>query len=127
MNTAANNYITKGLDVEQHPVEKSVLASSEVQSLEDGLKGLWERVRSAGEMVVQLREEKASLHARVQELESRLQGLDRELLKRENQLKEVTASKAAAESKEGFLVANGEREAFVSKVKDLLARIDAYL
>lgn len=127
MSTAGNNQITKGLDVEQHPVDKSVLASSEVKSLEDGLKGLWERVRSAGEIVVQLREEKINLYARVQELELQVQELGRELLKKENQLKEAFASKAAAETKEGFMMANGEREAFVSKVKELLARIDAYL
>lgn len=127
MNTEGNNETTKGIDVEQHPVDTSVLSSAELKSLEDGLKGLWERVRRAGEMIVQLREEKVSLHARVQELETQVHGLDRELLKRDSQLKEIAAQKAVAESKEGFIVSNGEREALASRVKDLLARIDAYL
>lgn len=113
--------------MEQHPVDTSVLTSTELKSLEDGLKSLWERVRSAGEMIVRLREERVSLHARIQELETQVHGLDRELLKKDNQLKEVTAQKAVVETKEGFMMANGEREALASKVKDLLARIDAYL
>jgi chromosome segregation ATPase len=127
LNTAGNNETTKGLDVEQHPVETSVLTSTELKSLEDGLRTLWERVRHAGEVIVQLREERVSLHARVHELETQMRGLDRELLKRESQIKEITAQKVVVEPKEGFLMANGEREALVSRVKDLLARIDAYL
>ena len=127
MSTLDEHESAKGLNVEQYPVDASVLTTTELQSLETGLRTLWERVRQAGGMIAQLREEKTSLKNHVQGLEAQILGLDQELLKREGQIKELVARKVVLEPKEGFVLANGEREALTSRLKDLLARIDAYL
>jgi chromosome segregation ATPase len=99
-------------------------ASGDVRSVENALKALWERVRRAGDLIQQLREERQALHTQVEQLRTEVQHLQGELSRKEQilgsmpQPSDGTAARAFG---------NGEREVLVQKVKDLLARIDAYL
>jgi hypothetical protein len=99
-------------------------ASGDVRSVENALKALWERVRRAGDLIQQLREERQALLTQVEQLRAEVQHLQNELARKEHLLGSMppTPDGVAART-----FANGEREALVQKVKDLLARIDAYL
>jgi chromosome segregation ATPase len=98
--------------------------SGDVRSVENALKALWERVRRAGDLIQQLREERQALHTQVEQLRTEVQHLQNEVSRKEQLLgampsfRDVDAAKAFG---------NGEREALAEKVKDLLARIEAYL
>lgn len=113
--------------MEHQPTDNPAPESAELQSLEAGLKKLWERVRQSGEAIVDLRQERSSMRGRIQELESQVRTLEQEIAKREVHIKDLAARHVEAQSREGFIVGNGEREAFMTRLKDLLARIDAYL
>jgi len=99
---------------------------SDLRSVENSLRGLWDRVRQAGELISSLKEERGALQSQLQELEARVQHLTREVQQRDEALRFQAAEKRASEAN-GIMVANGEREAMAARLKDLLARIDAYL
>lgn len=82
-------------------------------ALEAGLKVLWEKARQAGDTIAHLREERTALRGRVDDLEARVAELEAQLARRP--------------AEEAGIVGNGEREAVAAKLKDLLARLEAYL
>jgi chromosome segregation ATPase len=113
--------------LEQNAAEKQAPPSHESRTLEGSLKALWDRVRQAGETIARLRDERTALQARVSELETTVAELERTLGSHrvtiaglETQLKERPP---AADG----IISNGEREALAAQVKDLLARMEAYL
>lgn len=96
--------------------------------MESALKGLWERVRRAGELIRQLREERQGLLSQVEQLRGDVRQLQEELARKDQMLRKVQAEQPAARAPQGgFALANGEREALVKKVKELLSKLDAYL
>jgi len=99
-------------------------ASGDVRSVENALKALWERVRRAGDLIQQLREERQGLLTQVEQLRTEVQHLQNELSRKEQILGSMPPPR---EGDAARAFGNGEREALAQKVKDLLARIDAYL
>jgi len=93
--------------------------------IEESFKVLWEKVRRAGDLISQLREEKQALQAQVTLLQQEVAKLRAELATKEQLLQRATAG--AQEMKAAALISNGERAQLAAKVKELLARIDAYL
>ena len=85
----------------------------EQSALEAGLKVLWEKARQAGDTIARLREERTALRGRVEELAARIAELEGQLAQHPAQGSEI--------------VGNGEREVMAARLKDLLARIEAYL
>lgn len=108
-------------------MEKEASPRNELQSLEGGLRVLWEQVRLAGESIVRLRGEKSTLQSRVTELEAQLRASERALAVEREELKKLEAGRIEREAQGNTLFSDGERDALAAKVKDLLARIDAYL
>jgi len=108
-------------------MEKEASPRSELQTLEGGLRVLWERVRLAGETIVRLREERSALQARVTDLEAQLRASERTLAGERETLKKLEAGRIEREAEGNALFSDGERDALAAKVRDLLARIDAYL
>ena len=98
----------------------------DLRPLEGGLKVLWERVKQAGELITRLREEKASLQNRVSELEDRSRALEHALAE-QKELARALESRQASSDGGDHVFSDGDREALALKVKDLLARIEAYL
>ncbi len=98
--------------------------SGDVRSVENALKALWERVRRAGDLIQQLREERQALLTQVEQLRTEVQHLQNELSRKEQILVSMPSSR---EGDPARVFGNGEREALAQKVKDLLARIEAYL
>jgi len=97
---------------------------ADVRSVENAVKALWERVRRAGDLIQQLREERQALLVQIEQLRAEVQHVQNELARKDQMLSSIPPS-GTAEGARAF--GNGEREALAQKVKDLLARIDAYL
>jgi hypothetical protein len=99
------------------------IAQGEPDGLESGLRGLWDRVKRAGELIAALREENAQLHVRAEQLERELRRVQVELQKKDHALLETEAGRAAGDA----VLSNGEREALIVRVRELLTRIEGYL
>ncbi len=95
----------------------------QLANIESQIKTLWEKAQQAGDVINRLREDKHVLQARVGQLEQELARLRSDLHAREQQVQNMSAT----ESKSTPILSNGEKEQLTAKVKDLLARIDAYL
>jgi predicted RNase H-like nuclease (RuvC/YqgF family) len=94
----------------------------ETRAVDGALKALWDRARRAGELITSLRQENSSLRNRVQELQSRVLQLEEEV-ERQRQLPDP-----GAEAERGAVVfRNGERELLISRLRHLLAKLEAYL
>jgi uncharacterized coiled-coil DUF342 family protein len=91
-------------------------------SLDEAFQALWDRARRTGELIQQLREERRALAAQVEQLRNEVRELQQDVQKRDDQIKRG-ATEAAANTGLG----NGERQVLASRVKELLAKIDAYL
>ncbi len=114
--------------VEQAPVPTPAMQPADTRAIESALKGLWERVRLAGELVQQLREERQALLSQVEQLRGDVQHLQEELGRKDQLLKKSQAERLQHPSPvDGIPLSNGEREALARKVKELLVKIDAYL
>jgi predicted RNase H-like nuclease (RuvC/YqgF family) len=100
--------------------EATAVPTEKDRSLEASVKALWESARRAAETIARLREEK-------RDLQSQLNRLEREILtlRQENgQLKKHGIDR----SSDGALVAAGaERDRLAARVKELIAKLDAYL
>lgn len=91
--------------------------------IEESLKVLWEKVRRAGDVIAQLREERQALQAQVALLQQEVAKLRNDLAAKDQQLQRAAAQDVRAAA----IISNGERAQLAAKVKELLARIDAYL
>jgi chromosome segregation ATPase len=101
---------------------------ADVRAVEQALKGLWERVRRAGDIIQQLREERRALLSQVEQLRGDVQQLQEEMVRKEQILRKAQSERAvptAAADAPSF--SNGDREAMARKVKELLQKLDAYL
>ncbi len=113
--------------MEQQASEKTDRDSTELAALEESLRALWERAQLAAETITQLRNENKGLHHHVRELEDRLRRAEQELRDAQEQLKTQPPAQALPEGSQIPGFGNGEREALAGRVRDLLAKLDAYL
>ena len=112
----------------QPHTEKEIDLPRDGTTLEDGLKQVWEKVRAAGDLIVQLREEKKSLGARTKALEGELGALQTELSSREQELKRVRSEYVQLVSSNGHnVLSEEEKENLKNKIRDLLAKINSHL
>jgi predicted nuclease with TOPRIM domain len=91
------------------------------------LQDLWEKVRSAAELIVELRSQRSILEVQAEELQKEVVRLKKQCSEHEDVVKSLSEQLIAAGSVEGKMLSNGERERIAARVKDLLARIDGYL
>ncbi len=110
----------------EQSVEASNPSQGELRALENSLKGLWERTRRAAELITELRGQNKELLAQVAALEAEMDRLRQEL-GRKDQLIKKAMSEVGVSPPRGAVVMNGEREAIVARVKDLLSRLETYL
>jgi hypothetical protein len=112
--------------LDQVSTEPNQAAQTDLRTVENGLKVLWDRVKHASEALSILREEKSVLQAKSEQLESELTLLKSELARKEELVRTLTAAQrdSAAQS---ALVSNGEREVLAARVKELLAKLNSYL
>ncbi|MDT8324444.1 MAG: hypothetical protein RRA94_10050 [Bacteroidota bacterium] len=100
-------------------------------AVQHALKGLWERVQKAADMITQLRADNRALRARVEELETAVRDQQALLNEKDNKVKELlekSATLSSVDVGEGLLyLAPDEREALERQINDLIARINAHL
>jgi septal ring factor EnvC (AmiA/AmiB activator) len=100
---------------------------SDVEAVEAALRGLWDRTRKAGELIAELRGENVTLRAQVEGLRKDLEGLKHEIARKEEAFVRLQAQRAGEEAQRGAVLANGERDALAARVRELIARLEAYL
>jgi len=110
--------------VEDSTGDTTAAGGADVRSVENAVKALWEKVRRAGDLIQQLREERQALLVQIEQLRAELQHVQNELARKDQMVASMPQS-GAPDGARAF--GNGEREVLAQKVKDLLARIDAYL
>ena len=99
---------------------------AELKGVESSLKTLWERARRTSEVIHGLREEKRELQAKVEQMEQEMRRLHQEMAKKEQTLRTVGATGEEGLRK-AVVIADGEREAMATRIKSLLAKLEAYL
>ncbi len=113
--------------MDQHSSDISSALYGDTKAVETSLRALWERAKRAAEIIVQLREEKKMLQAKVEELEQELRGLQVELTEKKAFISKQASELATASSKQGAALLNGEREELAVRVKSLLSKLETYL
>ena len=110
------------------PVSTPSPQTADVRAVEHALKGLWERVRRAGDIIQQLREERRALLSQVEQLRGDVQHLQEELTHKDQLLRKAQSERAVpATATESVSLSNGDRDLMARKVKELLQKLDAYL
>jgi chromosome segregation ATPase len=113
--------------VEQQLSEITGGNGADAGALDSSMRALWARAQLAAEVIARLRDEKNSLEHRAHDLEVRLRKTEQELKDAQEQLKAQPPAQVPPDNGSARVFANGEREALAGKVKDLLAKLDAYL
>src|SRR5436309_11074411 len=96
--------------------------------LEEKLKAVWEKVRAASNLVLQLRDEKKSLTARAIELEKQVSSARAEILLKDQELKRLRSEYAHvlnSHSQNGF--SPEEKDNIRGKIRDLISKINSHL
>jgi len=106
--------------VDPQAVDESPRAAGDVKSVEVSVRALWESARRAAELIAGLRQERQALQAHVARLERELQQLKAETLQLRKQASEQTKEGGAS-------LAGGDRDLLAAKVRELIAKLDAYL
>jgi hypothetical protein len=106
--------------VDHQSVDTGALLPGEVRSIETGVKALWDSVRKAAETVARLRDRNRELQGIVERLEKELQVARGEATVAKRQSAELGTAAGAS-------IAGTDRDVLAAKVKDLIARLDAYL
>ncbi|MCZ6777017.1 MAG: hypothetical protein O7D34_11235 [Ignavibacteria bacterium] len=113
--------------MDQHSTTTHTTVPRALQGVEAGLGRLWEKARRAGELIAQLRAEKADLDSKVEQLEGEITQLKEQLAMKEELVQTMSEKQSLAEATRTGSMVDGDREALRAKVKELLARIDGYL
>ncbi len=99
---------------------------SDKNTLDTSLNALWERARSAVELIGRLRDENRVLEVRVRDLEHQLQAVQQQFREVQEQLKAQPQQQVIQGSPPPSLH-NGDLDALRGRVKEILAKLDAYL
>ena len=112
----------------QRVAEPEVAVLREQSTVEDYLKMLWERVRTAGELIRDLRNEKDGLAERCAAAEKDLSVIRVELQQRDQELKRLRTERAqllSADGNSGFTA--DEREALRARIHEIISKINSHL
>ncbi len=102
--------------------------SKSPQTLELSLRKLWDKIRAAGELIQQLRQENASLKSRTDALVSELSSLRGNIVEREQEIKQLRAERTQLiQTSSGNGFSDEEKEILKSKIRELIAKINSHL
>lgn len=101
-------------------VETEERSGSETDQVESSLQKLWEKARRLSEVLLRIQKENQALRRRVEELEGREKQLSGELQGQEQELLKLQSNGSG-------MFTHEEKEALASKIKDLIAKINARL
>ena len=101
-------------------VDESTPPAGDERSAEGNFKALWESARRAADLIAGLRQERQALQSHIARLERDLQQVRAESA----QFRKQTAEHI---QEGGINFAGGERDLLAAKVRELIAKLDAYL
>ena len=108
-------------DIETTPV-------SEVSTLDEVLKQLWEKARATSTVLNQFRTENTTLNDRIIQLEREITSLKSDISKKDYELKQMRVEYTELTSSSWDNVLSQEdRENLKSKIRDLIAKINSHL
>lgn len=102
--------------------------SKQPQTIEMGLKRLWEKIRTAADTIRTLRQEKAEMTVRIAALEREVGTLRNEATNREQEIKRLRAERAQLLSAEANVrFSDEEKDILKSRIRELIATINSHL
>lgn len=109
-------------------MEPDVTTAKDVKPLDEALRILWQRIRTATESLTRLREENSSMRQTLQDLERQVASLRGEMLRKDEEIKRLRTEQAHARNNDG---AGGfppeEREILKARIRELIAKINSHL
>jgi chromosome segregation ATPase len=100
----------------------------DASDINDALKSVWDKIRLAGQLIAQLRDEKRVIASRTEDLERQLTALRSDLEAKENEIRRLRAEHtqlANSNGQHGFSAE--EKEAVKSRIRELISKINSYL
>ncbi|HLX11527.1 MAG TPA: hypothetical protein VKS81_01820 [Bacteroidota bacterium] len=108
--------------------DSHVETSKQSQSLEQALGRLWEKIRSASELINALRTDNRNLNERVDILEAELTTLRSEVVGRDVEIKRLRAERSQILQSNGeHHFSQEEKDSLKEKIRDLIAKINSHL
>jgi chromosome segregation ATPase len=111
---------------QQNTTDNAMPLPGERVAPDHGLAVLWDRVRQAGDLIRQLRQEKAALNSRLAELEDEVRTLGASLQAQRDLVRSLEAAQRERAAQSTTL-AEEERAALAARVQEALSKLDAYL
>ena len=112
----------------EEKIERDIQPVNGEQTLEEALRMLWDKARSASERLSQLREQNRFHEDRERTLERELETLRVQLVTRDQELKRLKAEHSQllnAGDSDAFT--SEEKENLKNKIRDLIAKINSHL
>lgn len=106
--------------MQESHVEPEVTNEREIDQLEASLQKLWEKARRLSDVLQRLKEENQSLRRRLDESDQKERRLAGELAGREAEILKLQSNGTG-------LFTHEEKEALVTKIRDLIAKLNARL
>ena len=113
----------------QLQVEMDVKNYADSRTIESAFKQLWEKVRTAAELISQLRDENKTYKSQRENFESEINRLKAELTQKENELKRLKADHNHLSQSMGGnnILTAEEKESLKTRIKDLISKINSHL
>jgi predicted nucleic acid-binding Zn-ribbon protein len=112
-----------------NPVTDATLdVSKGAQTLESSLRSLWEKIKTASELIQQLKQEKEELIKQTSDLSGEVTSLRNDLSNKDLDIRKLKAERAQliqVGSGNGF--SDEEKEILKGRIRDLIAKINSHL
>ena len=97
----------------------------DLRQLEESLQSLWEKARLVSDLLLRLKTENKELQSRLSSLELKERRSTEELRQREQEIEDVRAQLAHAQSNGSSLFSKEESEALKTRLKELINKINS--
>lgn len=109
------------------PVEPEVTTESNKDIVESSLVHLWEKARRISDLVIRLKKENRTLRAKIGEYEGHQGALTKDLEHIKAELEQTRAKLLQEQSNGSGFFTKEEKEAFVLRIKELIAKLNSRL
>jgi anion-transporting ArsA/GET3 family ATPase len=106
-------------------IDTEMADKKDLKHLEESLQILWDKARRVSEVILKLKAENKELQSRISGLELSERRSMEELRRRENDLNEIRAELAKAQSNGSSLFSKEESEVLKSRLKELILKINS--
>jgi predicted nucleic acid-binding Zn-ribbon protein len=108
-------------------IDAEMTGKKDLRQLEESLQSLWEKARLVSDLLLRLKTENKELQSKLSGLELKERRWTEEIRQREQEMEEVRARLAHAQSNGKSLFSKEESEALKSRLKELIVKINSRL